>query len=224
MSNYRDNTNRQQQITQQDASGSYIRENNLQDEIWIPKATDSRGHGVNITVRVPPQVARLMAQYTSDPRFPYTHVTDFCRHSFLRQLNFLASLPNQGTRSAVGQLLAAETICAIEETHQQFERMLDRLNNIIQGLVNKGTKEAKDKASQLVMKELRYMQETGDPYYQTTFTDRLRAQYADLINNASRSDFMNMSEGPVDLDELKHLMDEVDEDEAGMIDRDEEVK
>lgn len=203
-------TNRQN--SQQSNSDVYIQENGLQDEIWVPRATDSRGHGAMISVRVPPQMARLIAQFTSDSRFPYTHQSDLARHAFLRHLRFLASLPNQGVRSAIGQLMAAETVCTIEETHQQFERMLDRLNTIIQGLLNKGTKEAKDKAARIVMTELRYMQETGDSYYQQTFTERIRAQYADLINHASRTDFGNMSDAPVDIDDLKHLMDEVDED------------
>lgn len=202
------------QVNQQVSSNnSYIQENNLQDEIWIPRSTDSRGHGVAITVRVPPQVARLIAQYTTDPRFPYTHQTDFVRHAILRHLQFFASLPNQGIKSSVGQLMAAETICTIEETHQQFDKILDRLNIIIQGLLNRGTIEAKNKAASIVMKELRFMQETGDSYYQQVFTERLRKQYADLINHASRSDFMNMSDEPVDIDDFKHLMDEIEEEE-----------
>lgn len=65
-----------------------VSELDFSSEEWVVPATDSKGHSVRETVRIPPIMHRAIEILIASKRFPYKTPGDFIRHHIYRGLFF----------------------------------------------------------------------------------------------------------------------------------------
>lgn len=90
------------------------------DEEWACPATDSKGHSLRETVRMPPSMHRAIEIIVASKKFPYKTPADFLRHAAYRHLFMLHRRATDIPRHL---LVACESIMQTMRDEQQILAM-----------------------------------------------------------------------------------------------------
>jgi hypothetical protein len=97
---------------------------------YITPSSNAKGEGTRISVRVPPELYRLMDIFFSSKRWPYQTFSDLVRHALFNHVEWLDSQDSE--EHGVQYLVAMANALVDEEMRTSFRRMLSKLHLIIQ--------------------------------------------------------------------------------------------
>jgi len=96
---------------------------------YITPSSNSKGEGTRISVRVPPELYRVMDIFFSSKRWPYQTFSDLVRHALFSHIEWLDS--QDAEEHGVQYLAAMVNALVDEEMRIGFRRMISKLHAII---------------------------------------------------------------------------------------------
>ena len=104
---------------------------------WVP-ATDSKGHGVPKTVRIPPGLDRQIRVEISKHPDRYQTDSDLIRHAVVRHLGWLSKVDGDAPGSFLHGVLLMNQEMADAEFNTRMATTLDRLESIVEQYASEG--------------------------------------------------------------------------------------
>jgi len=155
---------------------------------------NSKGEGQRITVRIPPELLRIMQVFFDSKRWPYMTFSDMHRHALFNHVEWL---DDQGAQESELQYLRAMTIALnAEDARVHFNRVMDKLKDVIEAHVEHGDM---DDASRVVNQMLGAIMSMPSGGMRARYEGTVREMYGVLCADAVDIDVVSM----VDLDPSK---------------------
>ena len=142
---------------------------------YITPSSNAKGEGSRISVRVPPELYRVMDIFFSSKRWPYQTFSDLVRHALFAHVEWLDGQDSE--EHGVLYLVAMTRALVDEEMRINFGRMINKLHTIIQEHEDHGEI---DDASRVVTQILGVIRGMPDGSMRSRYEKDVREAYGHL--------------------------------------------
>ena len=97
------------------------------------ESTDSKGHSIAFRIRIPPDVARRIAEVVSDRSTPFRTTNDVIRTALVQYLNYMATsmVTNEHFAAFVERYTAQAAVESDLEEYKQHERSVETARKLV---------------------------------------------------------------------------------------------
>lgn len=124
-------------------------------EQWIYPASNDKGEGMPIGLRIPLNQYRLISEYIAQRRFPYGDKSDLIRHAIAHHLDRLALCRNHGQESLHAQVAVINRLIQEQEKNREFIETIANLERFVQLAMQSDDREAASEMVRLVKEQVR---------------------------------------------------------------------
>lgn len=163
-----------------DGSEEYVRN---PDCWWVP-ATDSKGHGVPKTVRIPPGLDRQIRVEIAKHPERYQTDSDLIRHAIVRHLEWLAHIDGDAPGSFLHGVLLMNQEMADAEFNTRMVSTLTRLEGIVEQYAADGEM---GEVMRLMANSRRHLENMRESPIRTKYLKRFQALYEKHFPSAAVS-------------------------------------
>lgn len=161
---------------------------------FVYPSSNAKGEGSRITVRVPPELHRIMTILFESRRWPYITFADLVRHALFNHVEFLGAEGAETNRLVY--LRAMVVALNVEDENVHFNRMVDKTRELVAAHMEHGDI---DDASRVVNKMLGSIMSMPSGGMRARYERELRDEYGALCSDAVDIDVVAL----VDLDPSK---------------------
>ena len=149
-----------------------------------PAASDSRGHGPVIQVKVPTNVAAQMSTVVNSKKFPYEGVSQLIRHAILRHLEWLED--QEEVPSVLGIIKAMDEIVQNEECVQGTERLYEKVRELVEKNERENDPRAVRESVRLIGSLRGKLQDMPEGYWKDKIMERFDEDYSEMVRLCPR--------------------------------------
>lgn len=155
-------------------------------------ASDDKGHSSKVMFRVQPALAQQASLLVNSGYFPYTSLSSFARHAWLRHCRWLQSF-KEPVRSVMAQVDIINKLLDEDEHASQFLATFNKLSARINDYIGLGDK---DEAIRLIMEVTKYIRAMPDTYWKRKYIDELDRRCGGMIQEMGKADLLDYEEEP----------------------------
>lgn len=127
------------------------------DEQWKYPASNAKGGGVPITVRIPPEEASLISNIVASRRFPYGDKSDLIRHAIFYHVGRLSQAKSFGHGTLHAQVMVINRLMQEQEYNQDFLDVISRMERFVHLCIQRNDKTAAAEMVEAVRREVARM-------------------------------------------------------------------
>lgn len=152
-------------------------------EKFYTRSTDARGHTETMWLRLPPSLARVIAEVVQSRKIPqYRTAQDLVRDAIVHRLHYLKEkLPETGT-TVTQFLIGMEDVLAHQRMMSDFEKKMEELSQTVQRLMLDSPNDGPALAKELVQNLYGEAAKIADhPYWRNKFLRYFRERYKEFL-------------------------------------------
>lgn len=157
-------------------------------------SSNSKGEGLRITVRVPPELVRVMQILFDSKRWPYQTFSDLVRHALFNHVEFLDEQSPQ--ENGFQYLLAMIVALNAEDARVHFVRVMAKMQDVVSAHLEHGDLDDAGRVVNQILGAILAMPPGG---MKARYEREIRETYGNLVGDESDIDVVSM----VDLDPSK---------------------
>lgn len=143
---------------------------------YIYPSANSKGEGTRVTVRIPPELHRMLMIYFDMKKWPYLTFSDEIRHALFRHAEWL---DNQDTEEhGMTYLRAMVNMLNTEEQRIQFARVMGKMRDAIEAHVEHGDMDDASRVVTTILGAIKGMPEGG---MRDRYEEEIRKEYGELV-------------------------------------------
>lgn len=144
-------------------------------------ATDANGHSMRMAFRVQPQIGRVMQELIREFDSYYKEPGDLIRHALREHISHLQSIrefkDDDRVATTMKQVDAILDILQMEEEQANFEQVMNRTEQVIQGLQGKG---AHGETARLVRDLKFHIKEMRSDFWRARYQEVMQQKFEHL--------------------------------------------